>query len=166
MITSIRPIIVDYLKTVDAVNSLVSDRVTDIDYNFEDLYSAKANDFVFPAISIESVDLSPEYATNCHMNQYTESLNLTLLQQVNTQHLRAKSQTVKEKEVKKLRELDELKEAVLNDLDYLRGNLNYLADIHMVRVLSASDSVFSTENKSKIYQIQISLNITYSKGVI
>jgi len=166
MITSIRPIIVDHLKTVDSVKCLVDDRITDIDYNFEDLYGAKANDFVFPAISIESVDLAPTYATNCNVNQYTESLNFSLLQQVNAQHLRAKSPTVKAKEISKLRELDTLKEAVLNHLASLRGNLNYLVDIHMVRVLSASDSVFSTENKSKIYQVQISLNITYSKGVI
>ena len=44
MITSIRSIIVDYLKTVDSVNSIVDDRITDIDYNFEDLYGASAND--------------------------------------------------------------------------------------------------------------------------
>lgn len=166
MITSIRPILVDHLQTVDSIKCLVGDRITDIDYNFEDLYSAQANDFVFPAISIESVGLDPTYATNCIVNQYTESLNLTLLNQVSTQGLRAKSKSVRANAVKKLRELDTLKEAVLNYLTALTGNLDYLVDIHMVRILSASDSVFSTENKSKIYQIQISLNITYSKGVI
>jgi hypothetical protein len=167
MITSIRPIIVDYLKCVDSVNSIVGDNVTDIDYNFEDLYSAKGNDLSFPAISIESVGLDPEYATNCiDTNQYTESLNLQLYQQVTTAHLRAKSDKVKNKAIEKVRVLDTLKEAVLNNLNELRGNLDYLADIKMVRILSATDSVFSTENNSKIYQTQISINITYSKGVI
>ncbi len=167
MITSIRPIIVDYLKCADSVTDIVDDNITDIDYNFEDMYSAKANELVFPAISIESVDLSPEYATNCiDLNQYTESLNIQLYQQVTTAHLRAKSDKVKNKAIKELRILDALKEAVLNNLNALRGNLNYLADIQMVRILSATDSVFSTENHSKIYQTQISLNITYSKGDI
>ena len=167
MITSIRPILVDYLKCVDSVKALVGNNITDIDYNFEDLYSAKGNDLAFPAISIESVGLDPEYATNCiDVNQYTESVNLQLYQQVTSSHLRAKSDKVKNKAVEKLRELDNLKAVVLNDLNKLRGNLEYLVDIHMVRILSATDSVFSTENKSKIYQTQISINITYSKGDI
>jgi len=167
MITSIRPILVDYLKCVDAVADIVGENVTDIDYNFEDMYSAKGNELVFPAISIESVGLDPEYATNCiDLNQYTESVNLQLYQQVTSSHLRAKSDKVKNKAVEKLRELDNLKAVVLNDLNKLRGNLEYLVDIHMVRILSATDSVFSTENKSKIYQTQISINITYSKGDI
>mgnify|MGYP006204689197 FL=1 len=86
MITSIRSIIVDYLKTVDSVNSIVDDRITDIDYNFEDLYGASANDSMFPAISIESTGAVPEYATNCDdVNQYTEPLNIQLYQQVTTQ---------------------------------------------------------------------------------
>ena len=83
MITSIRPIIVDYLKSVDAIKSIVGDNVTDIDYNFEDLYGAQANALSFPAISVEEVGLDPEYSTNrLDMNQYSEPLNLTLYQQV------------------------------------------------------------------------------------
>ena len=35
MITSIRPILVDLLQTVDSINCLVGDRVSDFDYNFE-----------------------------------------------------------------------------------------------------------------------------------
>jgi|TARA_R110000824_G_scaffold218492_2_gene405202 hypothetical protein len=168
MITSIRSIIVDYLKTVDSVNSIVDDRITDIDYNFEDLYGASANDSMFPAISIESTGAVPEYATNCDdVNQYTEPLNIQLYQQVTTQHLRAKSPTVKEKAVNKLRDLDSLKEAVLNNLNTLRGNLDFLVDIHMVRIINGgTDSTFSTANKSTIYQSQISINITYSKGAV
>jgi len=168
MITSIRSIIVDYLKTVDSVNSIVGDKITDIDYNFEDLYGASANDSMFPAISIESTGLVPEYGINCDdLNQYTEPLNIQLYQQVNTQHLRAKSDKVKAKAVAKLRELDTLKEAVLNNLNSLRGNLSFLADIKMVRIVNGgTDSTFSTANKSTIYQSQISINITYSKGAI
>lgn len=167
MITSIRPVLVDNLKCVDSVNSIVGQNITDIDYNFEDLYGAKANDLSFPAISIESVDLDPEYSTNCiDMNQYTESLNLALYQQVNPSRLRSKNTSVKEREIKKLRDLDELKENVLNYLNQLRGNLEYKVDVLMIRILSATNSVFSTENKSKIYQTQISLSITYNKGAL
>ena len=167
MITSIRPIIVDYLKTVDAVNEIVGDNVTDIDYNFEDLYGAQANSLSFPAISIEDVSLDPEYSTNCiDMNQYSESLNLSLYQQVNTSHLRSKVKSVKDKETNKLRVLDTLKEAVLNDLNALRGNMDFKANILMVRILSSTNSVFNTDNKSKIYQTQISINITYNKGAL
>ena len=167
MITSIRPILVDYLKCVDAVADIVGENVTDIDYNFEDMYSAKGNELVFPAISIESVGLDPEYATNCiDLNQYTESVNLQLYQQVTSAHLRAKSDKVRNKAIAQVRVLDTLKEAVLNNLNALRGNLDYKANIQMIRILSATDSVFSTENNSKIYQTQISLNITYSKGDI
>ena len=165
MITSIRPIIVDYLKTVDAVNEIVGDNVTDIDYNFGDLYGAQANALSFPAISIEDVDLDPEYSTNCiDMNQYTESLNLSLYQQVVTSRLRSKNANVKAEETEKLRVLDTLKESVLNNLNALRGDMNYKANILMVRVLSSTNSVFNTDNKSKIYQTQISINITYNKG--
>ena len=167
MITSIRAILVDYLKQVDSVNEIVEDRITDIDYNFEDLYGASANSSDFPAISIEAVDLQPEYATNCKdMNQYSESVNLMLYQQVTTQHLRAKSESVKNKAVEKVRKLDELKASILDNLNLLRGNFENRAEIHMVRVLSSTDSVFNSANKSTIYQAQISLKITYSKGAL
>jgi hypothetical protein len=167
MITSIRPIIVDYLKTIDSVKSLVGDNVTDIDYNFEDLYGAQANALSFPAISIEAVSLDPEYSTNCiDMNQYSESLNLSLYQQVVTSRLRSKNANVKAEETEKLRILDTLKEAVLNNLNALRGDMNYKANILMVRILSSTNSVFNTDNKSKIYQTQISINITYNKGAL
>ena len=91
---------------------------------------------------------------------------LQLYQQVTSAHLRAKSDNVRNKAIAQVRVLDTLKEAVLNNLNAFRGNLNYKANIQMVRILSATDSVFSTENNSKIYQTQISLNITYSKGDI
>lgn len=168
MITSIRSILVDYLKEVDSIKGIVGDKITDIDYNFEDMYGAQANDSMFPAISIESTGVVPEYATNCDdLNQYTEPLNIQLYQQVTTQRLRAKSDKVKEKAVAKLRDLDTLKEAVLNNLNSLRGSLDFLVDVHMVRIINGgTDSTFSNANKSTIYQTQISINITYSKGAV
>jgi hypothetical protein len=163
MITTIRSIMVDHLKNLSSLSGLVeSKNITDIDYNFEDLYNAKANFSAFPAISVQTQYMNlKDTMNNQDENLYTETVDIQIYQQVDVQKLKSKSASVRNKTITALRVLDTVKEAVVNDIRTLRGDV--LGDVNVVltNLGTLQDDVFSTEKNSKIYQVFLSFNITY-----
>lgn len=164
MITSLRPIIVEHLQDLPSLQSLVdSKNITDIDYNFEDLYSASANAISsFPAISVQTQWMNlKDTINNQNENLYTETLDIQIYQQVDSQKFRSKSPKVRNKSISELRKLDEIKEAVMDELRTMRGDIQGDVNIVLTNLGTMQDNVFSTEKNRKIYQVFLSFNITY-----
>jgi len=164
MITSLRPIIVEHLQDLPSLQSLVdSKNITDIDYNFEDLYSASANSISsFPAISVQTQWMNlKDTINNQNENLYTETLDIQIYQQVDSQKFRSKSPKVRNKSIYELRKLDAIKEAVTDELRTMRGDIQGDVNIVLTNLGTMQDNVFSTEKNRKIYQVFLSFNITY-----
>jgi len=164
MITSLRPIIVDHLQGLATLRGLVATKnITDIDYNFEDLYSASANSISsFPAISVKTQWMNlKDTVNNQDENLYTETLDIQIYQQVDSQKFRSKSAKVRDKSIIELRKLDAIKEAVINELRTIRGEVQGDINIVLTNLGTMQDDVFSTEKNRKIYQVFLSFNITY-----
>jgi hypothetical protein len=84
---SFRAALVDDFKAESTISTLVSDRVFDMFYEFEDLLNRKANSInKFPAITIESDTGDTENNLDSHDNLIFETLTITAYQQI---HLRA-----------------------------------------------------------------------------
>ncbi len=164
MITSLRPIIVEHLQDLPSLQSLDdSKNITDIDYNFEDLYSASANSISsFPAISVQTQWMNlKDTINNQNENLYTETLDIQIYQQVDSQKFRSKSLKVRNKSIYELRKLDAIKEAVTDELRTMRGDIQGDVNIVLTNLGTMQDNVFSTEKNRKIYQVFLSFNITY-----
>ena len=161
---SLRPIMVDYLKTITAVTDNVkSKNITDIEYNFEDFGSSSANSVsAFPAISVQTQWMNLKDTVDSQsINLFTETLDIQIYQQVSQQKLKARSLSVRNKETTKLRVLDTIRQAVVDELRSLRGSVNSQIEVVLTNLGTLQDNTFTTDSNKKIYQVFLSFNITY-----
>ena len=163
MIKSARAVIVDYLRQNANVIALVdSEDIQDIDFEFEDLYNASANRFSFPAVSVQTAFMNFNDQINCHdVNLYTETLDISIYNQVDTTKLRSKSANVRARAEAEKRKVDEVRGVIQDEMRVLDGDLIGEIDIQKIQFNTVSDSTFNTESNTKIYQSFFTINITY-----
>jgi hypothetical protein len=163
MIKSARAVIVDFLRQDASVLALVdAEDIQDIDFEFEDLYNASANRFSFPAVSVTTSFMGFNDQLNCQdVNLYTETLDVTIYNEVDSTKLRARSASVRAKAETEKRKVDEVRGVIQDVLRPLDGALISEIDVQKIQFNTASDDVFSTEANTKIYQSFFSVNITY-----
>jgi hypothetical protein len=163
MIKSARAVMVDYLRQNASVTALVdAEDIQDIDFEFEDLYNASANRFSFPAVSVETSFMNLNDQLNCKdVNLYTETLDFTIYNQVDTTKLRSRSASVRATAEAEKRKVDTVRAIIQEELRVLDGDLISEIDVQKVQINTASDSIFSTDSNTKIYQSFFSINITY-----
>lgn len=162
MILSARAAVVDYLRETPNITSFVdAQNIQDIDYEFEDFYNASGNNFSFPAVSVQTSFMNFNNQINCQaVNLYTETLDVSIYNQVNTSHLRGAQSVRNQAELEK-RKIDSVRATIQSELLLLDGSYGNLINICKVEITNTSDSVFNTEDNSKIYQSFFSVNITY-----
>jgi hypothetical protein len=159
---SLRAALVDDLKTVTAITDIVSNRITDMFYEFEDFLNSSANSVSkFPAVSIEADSYEPENNITGHDNLIVGSYTIKCYQIINLSKMRSRSENVRNKERDKLREVDNLAQIIVNYLKDKRGTVGsyYLRQPHIEFV---SDGVEESENNREIITRDISFSITYS----
>ena len=163
MIKSARAVLVDYLRQNTNVLALVdAENIQDIDFEFEDLYNASANGFSFPAVSVQTSYMEFNDQINCHdTNLYTETLDVSIYNQVDTTKLRSRSASVRQKAETEKRKVDLVRGTIQDELRPLDGDLISEIDIQKIQFNTASDAIFNTEANTKIYQSFFSINITY-----
>ena len=163
MIKSARAVIVDYLRQNANVTALVdSEDIQDIDFEFEDLYNASANRFSFPAVSVQTSFMNLNDQLNCKdVNLYTETLDFTIYNEVDTTKLRSRSASVRATAEAEKRKVDTVRATLQNEIRVLDGDLISEIDVQKIQINTASDSIFSTDSNTKIYQSFFSINITY-----
>ena len=163
MIKSARAVVVDYLRQEPSVLAFMDAKdIQDIDFEFEDLYNASANRFSFPAVAVTTSYMSFNDQLNCHdVNLYTETLDISIYNQVDTTKLRSKSSSVRAKAETEKRKIDEVRGTIQDLLRVLDGDVITEIDVQRVEITTTSDAVFNTEANTKIYQSFFSINITY-----
>jgi hypothetical protein len=163
MIKSARAVIVDYLRQDASVLALLDAKdIQGIDFEFEDLYNASANRFSFPAISVTTSFMNMNDQIDCQdVNLYTETLDISIYNQVDTTKLRSKSASVRAKAETEKRKIDDVRSTVQGLLRLLTGDVLSEINVQKAQINTASDSVFNTDSNSKIYQSFFSINITY-----
>lgn len=159
---SLRAALVDDLKTVTAITDIVSDRVTDMFYEFEDFLNSSANSVgKFPSVSIEADSYEPENNLDAHDNLINGSYTITCYQIINLSKMRSRSESIRDKERDKLREVDTLAQTIVDYLKDKRGILGsyYLRQPH---IESVSDSVAESDNNREVVTREINFSIMYS----
>ena len=160
---SFRAALVDDFKAESTISDLVSTRVFDMFYEFEDLLNRKANAIGnFPAITIESETGETENNLDQHDNLKFETLTITCYQQVHLQKLRSRSQTIRDAQRDILRQVDTLAAAVT---DFILDKTGIIGDyyIRASHISSDSDGVFESEGNREIVTREISYVVTYSE---
>jgi len=161
---SLRASLVDAFIAEATISALVSDRVFDIFYDFEDLLNSRANRVSkFPAITIESDGSEDENNLDSHDNLSRETFTITCYQQVNLSKLRSRSSSVRTKERNILRQVDILGDAVNAFIKDKRGVVDtyYLRSSH---ISSDTDDVFETEDNREIITRVLTYNVGYSNA--
>lgn len=160
---SLRAALVDDLLTVASITAIVSNRITDMFYDFEDFLNSSANAVSkFPAISIESDAYEPENNLTGHDNLIVGSFTIKCYQVVNLSKLKSRSLTVRNKERDRLRAVDALADLVVEYLKDKRGVIGdyYLRQPHIEQV---TDGIEETDDNREIVTREISFSVTYSK---
>ena len=99
---------------------------------------------------------------NCKdVNLYTETLDFTIYNEVYTTKLRSRSASVRATAEAEKRKVDTVRATLQDEIRVLDGNLISEIDVQKIQINTASDSIFSTDSNTKIYQSFFSINITY-----
>jgi hypothetical protein len=160
---SLRAALVDDLKTVTAITDIVSDRITDMFYEFEDFLNSSANSVnKFPAVSIEADGYEVENNVTGHDNLINGSYTITCYQIVNLSKMRSRSATVRNKERDKLRQVDTLAQAIV---DYLLDKRGVIGSYYMRKphIEAVSDGVAESDDNREVVTRDINFSIMYSK---
>jgi hypothetical protein len=165
---SLRAALVDDLKTVTAVTDIVSDRISDMFYEFEDFLNSSANSVSkFPAVSI--VNDSNEYEPNLdgHDSFRFASYTIVCYQVVNQSKMKSRSVNVRNKERDKLRIVDTLAETIA---DYLADKRDIITNVggeqyklRQPHIESIADDVAESADNREVVTREITYTILYSK---
>jgi len=159
---SFRAALVDDLRAEASINTIVSTRVFDMFYEFEDFLNSSANSVnKFPAITVEQDTWERENNLDVHDNLVYASFTITCYQVVNLSKFRNRAQSVRDKERDKLREVDTLAQAVVDYLIDKRGTLGSYT-ILKSHIENVSDGVFESEENREVITREITYSITFS----
>ena len=158
---SLRAALVDAFKAESTINNIVSGKVFDMFYEFEDLLTQKANASKFPAITIQQDSWEREQNQDGHDNIINTSFSITLYQQLHLGKLRSRVASIRTTQKNLLRDIDTLNDAVVSYINNLGGVLSsyYIRNSHIDLV---ADGVFETEGNREIITKEISYTVTYS----
>ena len=165
---SLRAALVDDLKAVTAVSDIVSDRISDMFYEFEDFLNSSANSVSkFPAVSV--INDGNEYEPNLdgHDNFRFASFTIVCFHVVNLSKLKSRSQNVRNKERDKLRIVDTLAETIA---DYLADKRDIITNVggeqyklRQPHIEAIVDDIAESEDNREVVTREITYTIVYSK---
>ena len=159
---SFRAALVDDLRAESSINSIVKTRVFDMFYDFEDFLNSSANSVSkFPAITVEQDTWERENNLDVHDNLVYASYTITCYVVINTSKIRSKSQSIRDKERDKLREVDTLAQAVVDYLIDKRGTLGSY-NVAKTHVENVADDIFESEDNREVRTKEITYSVTLS----
>ncbi len=159
---SFRATLVDSLKAESTISDIVETRIFDMFYEFEDFLNSAANSVSkFPAMTVEQDTWQRENNLDVHDNLIYASYTITCYQVVNLSKFKSRSESVRNKERDKLREVDTLQEAVVNFLIDKKGSLGSYT-LWKPHIENVSDGVFESEENREVITREITYSITFS----
>ena len=164
---SLRAALVDDLLTVSGITDIVDNRITDMNYEYEDYLNSQANAVSkFPAIYIENDGNDFENNLDGHDELKLASYTIVCMQTINLSKRRSRSSTTRNKERDRLRIVDDLAQIVA---DYLKDKREIISNVagqsyklRQPNIEAITDDVASSDDNREVITREIIYSIVYS----